>query len=150
TGERVPMLSQGVKIILKEWGAVPPAPATPSDQWQHRNHSFPYQDPFASSSRPRKRRDSLTPLPPHESLPAMRARHPSTWLLAALPVPALFWIVDLGVLRAGIPDPLDDNWEDNLIARNLVHGVGFRSQMLYPPLWPLHDPRTLTVPVLIH
>jgi hypothetical protein len=71
-------------------------------------------------------------------------------LFGTLLFAALFWTLDLGVLRAGVPHPLDDNWEDNLIARNLLQGVGFRSQMIYPPLWPLHDPKTLTVPVLIH
>ena len=83
----------------------------------------------------------------------MRRPRPSSlspWLLGALLFAALFWAFDLGVLRAGVPHPLDDNWEDNIIARSLIAGVGFRSQMLYPPLWPLRDPGTLTIPVLIH
>jgi hypothetical protein len=74
----------------------------------------------------------------------------SRWWIGVLVFAALFWTLDLGILRGGVPHPLDDGWEDGLIARNLVSGVGFRSHMLYPPLWPLRDPRTLTVPVLIH
>jgi hypothetical protein len=63
---------------------------------------------------------------------------------------ALYWIVDLALLRAGLPHPLDDLWEDGVVARELIAGHGFRSLVIYPPLWSLRDPSTLTVPVLVH
>ncbi|MBI5710198.1 MAG: glycosyltransferase family 39 protein, partial [Candidatus Eisenbacteria bacterium] len=66
-------------------------------------------------------------------------------LLAA----ACFWTLDLGVLRAGTPDPLDDTWEYGVAARHLLAGEGFRTSVIHPPLWTLRDAH-LTVPVLVH
>lgn len=74
----------------------------------------------------------------------------SRWCLALLLFAALWWTLDLAVLRSGVPHPADDHWEDHLIARTLLAGGGFRSPLIYPPLWGLHDPATLTVPVLVH
>lgn len=79
-----------------------------------------------------------------------RASRHSPWLAVPLILAALYWIVDLSVLRSGIPAPLDDTWEDGLIARLLWQGHWLRSLMLYPPLWGLRDPDTLTIPVLVH
>ncbi len=61
-----------------------------------------------------------------------------------------YFLFDLAYLRAGAPHPLDDIWEDGLIARELIAGGAFRTSMIYPPLWGLHDPATMTVPVLVH
>jgi hypothetical protein len=71
------------------------------------------------------------------------------WLLATLALAAAFWAFDLAVLRAGVPDPLDDTWEYGVVARALVEGRGFRTQVIHPPLWSLRD-ASLTVPVLVH
>lgn len=68
----------------------------------------------------------------------------------AMVVALLYWILDLAVLRSGAPHPLDDLWEDALIAQSLLAGDGFRTTMLYPPLWGMRDPATLTIPVLVH
>jgi hypothetical protein len=74
----------------------------------------------------------------------------SPWFVGALILAIGWWVLDLAVLRAGVPHPLDDTWEDGIVARLLVDGHGFRSHMIYPPLWELRDPQTLTVPVLVH
>jgi hypothetical protein len=58
--------------------------------------------------------------------------------------------MDLALLRAGLPHPMDDIWEDGLAARELLAGHGLRSIMIYPPLWALRDPVTLRVPLLVH
>jgi hypothetical protein len=79
-----------------------------------------------------------------------RALRLSPWLAIPLLVAALYWIIDLGVLRAGIPAPLDDTWEDGIIARLLWSGQWLRSHMLYPPLWGMRDADTLSIPVLVH
>ncbi len=71
------------------------------------------------------------------------------WLLLTLALAASFWGFDLGVLRSGIPDPLDDTWEYGVVARSLIEGRGFRTQVIHPPLWSLRD-SALTVPLLIH
>lgn len=71
------------------------------------------------------------------------------WLLAVALVVGAFWAFDLAVLRGGTPDPLDDTWEYGVAARALVHGQGFRTAMIHPPLWTLRDSAN-TVPVLIH
>ena len=63
---------------------------------------------------------------------------------------AAYWILVLALLRGAPPHPLDDVWEDGVVARHLIAGAGFRSTVLYPPLWALRDPATLTVPVLVH
>ncbi len=62
---------------------------------------------------------------------------------------ALYWTFDLALLRAGVPDPLDDTWEYGVVARHLLAGDGFRTGVIHPPLWSLRD-SALTVPVLIH
>jgi len=67
----------------------------------------------------------------------------------ALMFAAAWWIFDLAVLRAGVPDRLDDTWEYGLVARALLTGQGFRTPVIHPPLWPLRD-ALLTVPVLVH
>src|SRR2546426_3225427 len=74
----------------------------------------------------------------------------SPWLVAALVLSAMWWMLDLAVLRHGVPHPADDHWEDHLIAEHLLAGDGFRTHLIYPPLWGLRDPRDLTVPVLVH
>jgi hypothetical protein len=81
---------------------------------------------------------------------APRAIPASRWLLAVVLLSAAYWTVDLALLRAGPPHPLDDIWEDGVVARHLIAGAGFRTTVLYPPLWGLRDPATLTVPVLAH
>ena len=60
-----------------------------------------------------------------------------------------YWLLDLIVLRAGVPAPLDDTWEYGVAARHLLAGAGFRTSVIPPPLWPLRD-ASLTVPLLIH
>lgn len=62
---------------------------------------------------------------------------------------ACAWLIDLAVLRGGTPHPLDDTWEYGLVARSLLAGHGFRTPMIHPPLWGLHDASN-TVPVLVH
>ena len=74
----------------------------------------------------------------------------SRLLAVALALAAAWWMFDMMVVRSGPPHLLNDVWEDALVARSLLAGHGFRSTMLYPPLWAMHDPRTLTVPVLVH
>ncbi len=70
--------------------------------------------------------------------------------LLALAAVAAWWIVDLALWRAGPPHPLDDVWEDALLARSLLQGHGFHTLMIYPPIWGLRDPATLMVPALVH
>ena len=79
-----------------------------------------------------------------------RALLASPWFLGALLLAIATLGLDLAALRAGVPHPLDDSWEDAIVARSLLQGHGFRSLMIYPPLWALRDPATLTVPVLVH
>src|SRR5438046_10274825 len=74
----------------------------------------------------------------------------SPWFLAVLLLSAAWWTLDLAVLRSGTPHPSDDHWEDFLIAEHLLAGDGFRTHLIYPPLWGLRDTRTLTIPVLVH
>jgi hypothetical protein len=74
----------------------------------------------------------------------------SRWLSGALVFAALFWTLDLAVLKAGVPHPLDDSWDDGVVARVLLGGGGLRSRTIYPPLWTLRDPATQTVPLLVH
>jgi len=62
---------------------------------------------------------------------------------------ALFWTLDVGLLRAGTPDLLDDSWEYGAVARALLAGHGFRTPVIHPPLWTLRDAAG-TVPVLVH
>ncbi len=62
---------------------------------------------------------------------------------------AAYWLIDLAVLRGGTPAPLDDSWELVCAARELVLGHGFRTPMIHPPLWGLHDANN-HVPVLVH
>src|SRR5437867_774232 len=70
--------------------------------------------------------------------------------LAVATLAALYWIVVLAILGAGPPHPLDDVWEDGLAARQLLAGHGFRTTMIYPPLWTLRDPATMTGPLEVH
>lgn len=63
------------------------------------------------------------------------------WLAAAACLAAAFWIFDLAVLRAGVPHPLDDLWEYALVARHLLADGRWHTSLIYPPLWPLRDPR---------
>ncbi|MCC6652951.1 MAG: hypothetical protein IT348_17485, partial [Candidatus Eisenbacteria bacterium] len=79
-------------------------------------------------------------------LDGARSRSAFTGTLAIV---AAFWLVDLFVLRAGAPDPLDDSWEYLAVARSLLEGHGFRTPVIHPPLWTLRD-ASLTVPVLVH
>jgi hypothetical protein len=81
----------------------------------------------------------------------MVTRHPRAriWLTAVLVVVTLFWVFDLGWLRAGVPNRLDDTWEYGVAARHLLSGDGFRTSVIHPPLWGLRD-AALTVPLLVH
>lgn len=78
--------------------------------------------------------------------PVRRSR---SWLTGTAAFLALFWLVDLAALRAGVPDPLDDSWEYGVVARSLVAGEGFRTSVIHPPLWLLRDAEH-RVPVLVH
>lgn len=80
------------------------------------------------------------------TFPVRRSR---SWFTGTLVFLALFWILDLAVLRAGAPDPLDDSWEYGVVARSLLQGHGFRTAVIHPPLWTLRD-AALTVPVMVH
>lgn len=71
------------------------------------------------------------------------------WLVIALLCAAGFWALDLAVVRGGVPHPLDDTWEYGVAARHLLAGDGWRTGVIYPPLWTLRDTAN-TVPVLIH
>ena len=71
------------------------------------------------------------------------------WALGAALFAALYWILDLAVLGAGVPHVLDDVWEYAVAARALLEGDGFRTSMIHPPLWSLRDAEG-TVPILIH
>jgi hypothetical protein len=75
--------------------------------------------------------------------------HARAWLAAVLVGVVLVWALDLAVLRAGVPHPLDDVWEYGTTARHLLQGQGFRTSVIHPPLWGLRD-GALTVPVLVH
>lgn len=86
---------------------------------------------------------------PTSAAPARRSSLRSPWFLGALALAAAWWTLDLAVLRAGVPHPSDDHWEDLLIAERLLAGDGFRTPMIYPPLWSLRDAAD-TVPVLVH
>lgn len=79
-----------------------------------------------------------------------RPARSSPWFLGVLLAAILWWCLDLVVLRAGVPHPLDDTWEDAIVARLVIEGHGLRTHMIYPPLWELRDPVTLTLPVLVH
>lgn len=81
---------------------------------------------------------------------ASRPLRSSPWFAGALLLAIAVWIIDLAALRAGVPHPLDDTWEDGIVARSLIEGHGFRTGMIYPPLWGFRDPATLTIPVLVH
>jgi hypothetical protein len=81
-------------------------------------------------------------------MPATRIRA-HRWLLVTLALASAFWAFDLAGLRAGVPDPLDDTWEYGVVARSLIEGRGFRTQVIHPPLWSLRDSSS-TVPLLIH
>jgi hypothetical protein len=70
-------------------------------------------------------------------------------LLLTLALASAFWAFDLAGLRSGVPDPLDDTWEYGVVARSLIAGHGFRTQVIHPPLWSLRDSAD-TVPLLIH
>jgi hypothetical protein len=73
----------------------------------------------------------------------------SPWVLGSLAFAAVWWTFDLLLLRAGVPDRLDDTWEYGVVARALLEGHGFRTLVIHPPLWTLRDAAN-TVPVLIH
>ena len=71
------------------------------------------------------------------------------WFQRAMITSALFWFVDLAVLRSGVPDLLDDSWEYGVVARALLSGHGFHTPVIHPPLWSLRD-AAMHVPVLVH
>ena len=87
---------------------------------------------------------------PTRPVRAVAARRLSRAGLAVALLAAAWWTLDLAVLRSGVPHLADDHWEDHLVARELNAGHGFRSPLIYPPLWGLRDPATLTIPVLVH
>jgi len=70
-------------------------------------------------------------------------------MAGAIAFAVAWWLFDLLVLRAGVPDRLDDTWEYGVVARALLDGHGFRTLVIHPPLWGLVD-ADLMVPVLIH
>lgn len=84
-------------------------------------------------------------VPPRESAPPA----PGPWAMGTLLFALAFWLLDLGVLGAGTPHPLDDVWEYAVAARALIEGDGFRTPMIHPPLWAMRDAAG-TVPILIH
>lgn len=71
------------------------------------------------------------------------------WLWGTAIGVAAFWIIDIGVLRTGVPALLDDVWEYAVVASHLVVGDGFVTTVIHPPLWTLRD-EYMRVPVLIH
>ena len=71
------------------------------------------------------------------------------WRRGALTFVAVLLLFDLVVLRAGVPDPLDDSWEYGVVARSISAGHGLRTSVIHPPLWRLVDAQG-TVPVLVH
>jgi hypothetical protein len=81
----------------------------------------------------------------------MRARPAAgrRWWIATAALIAAFWLCDLGALRSGVPDPLDDTWEYGVAARHVLAGHGMRTDVIHPPLWSLRDANE-TVPVLVH
>ena len=83
------------------------------------------------------------------AVPASASSRARSGLLALALFVACFWSFDLGVLGAGVPDPLDDTWEYGVAARHLLAGYGFRTRVIHPPLWSLLD-EDHSVPVLIH
>jgi hypothetical protein len=70
-------------------------------------------------------------------------------MTGALALGAAWWLFDLLVLRAGVPDRLDDTWEYGVVAKSLLAGDGFRTTVIHPPLWGLRD-AAFSVPVLVH
>jgi hypothetical protein len=78
-----------------------------------------------------------------------RAPRAWPWFAAVLVGASLFWALDLAVLRAGVPSPLDDLWEYGVTARHLLAGHGYRTSVIHPPIWGLRD-GALSVPVLMH
>jgi hypothetical protein len=83
------------------------------------------------------------------AVPSTASSRARATLLAVAVGAACLWVFDLGVLRAGAPDPLDDTWEYGVVARHLLAGEGFRTRVIHPPLWTLRDARQ-SVPVLVH
>jgi len=67
-------------------------------------------------------------------------------MAGALAFAILWWLFDLLVLRAGVPDRLDDTWSTAWAARALLEGHGFRTLVIHPPLLEPGD-AALTVPV---
>lgn len=90
----------------------------------------------------------MNPGPVTSSTPARDSLR-TPWFLGALVLALMWWTLDLAILRAGVPHPADDHWEDHLIAERLIAGDGFRTTMIYPPLWGLRDAHD-TIPVLVH
>lgn len=88
-------------------------------------------------------------VPESRAVPRPAASAARPWLRGILLISALFWILDLGILRAGVPHVLDDLWEYGVGARSLLAGLGFRTLVIHPPLWSLRDAAT-TVPILVH
>ena len=87
---------------------------------------------------------SLVTPPSHSKA---RGLVPLEWVVAI--AAAIYWALDLAVLRGGTPAPLDDSWEMALAARELLAGHGFRTPMIHPPLYALRDAAN-HVPVLVH
>jgi hypothetical protein len=71
------------------------------------------------------------------------------WRLGVLIAAAAFWIVDLGMLGAGLPHLLDDTWEYAVSAQHLLAGDGFVTRVIHPPLWSLRGAEGY-VPLLVH
>lgn len=80
---------------------------------------------------------------------ALRDDRSRPWRVGALVFAIAFWVVDLTLLRAGVPDALDDTWEYGVVARALLWGDGFRTLVVHPPLWSLRDAQG-SVPLLVH
>lgn len=77
------------------------------------------------------------------------SRASRAWLVGPIVAAAAYWLLLLGPLGLGTPHPLDDTWEYAVVARSLLAGHGFRTEVIHPPLWSLRDAAG-RVPVAVH
>src|SRR5947199_10511968 len=87
-------------------------------------------------------------MPDCRAMMPRRAARDRSWRIGIMIFVAGYWLLDLIVLRAGVPAPLDDTWEYGVAARHLLAGAGFRTSVILPPLWPLRD-ASLSVPLVL-
>src|SRR6058998_2977133 len=57
-----------------------------------------------------------------------------SWRIGIMIFVAGYWLLDLLVLRAGVPAPLDDTWEYGVAARHLLAGAGLHQRDPSPAL----------------